>query len=851
MQKTKSKTMAILIALILTTSMGASIMLSPTASAHTPAWQIPTWAYLSTSSNPVGVGQQLILAMVLDKYPPTATLTGGARWNNYQIDVTKPDGSKETLGPFTSDPTGSTFTTFVPDQVGNYSFVFSWPGQVLTLNGPGGVGTTSVYQNDTYLGSTSKTLTVTVQQESIPSPPVYPLPTEYWTRPIDGQNTAWYSIASNWLGGCFEPQLVQPGGSAPNSPHIMWTLPIDIGGVVGGTDTAVNGSSFYSGMAYNARFTNPIIMNGKLYTTLPNQNSGTGGGVECIDLTTGAKVWVNPNMPAPAFGYYYDLEYPNQYGVIPQGILFTNNFAQAWSPTTGLNLFNVTNVPTATAGGSTTGIMGLNEVPGPQGEVLIYQINLAAGWLAEWNSSNLYTYGTGPTIASVVNASNPSMYDWNVTIPTQVKQANGTSILYSVYNDMLLGGTPTITNTGWGTANPYTMWAISLKPATRGQLMWIQNYAAPADNTSLRFVGVDPLNRAIIYLAKETGTWYAYNLDTGTLAWNAGMPGATAFAYYDMTLVKTGTAISNGKLYLSSWGGTLWCYDTANGKLLWTFGNGVGTNSTVSGLDSAYGQYPLALMAIADGKVYVGTGEHSPNTPLYKGAQVWCVNATTGTNLWQMTGWYGYVGRTASAVADGYLVYDNLYDYNIYCIGQGPSKLTVTAPDTATPVGTPIVIRGRVTDISAGTMQNEQAGDFPNGVPCVSDASQSAWMEYVYMQKPKPTNVMGVPVSIDVIDANGNYRNIGTATSDASGMFTFTWTPDIVGSYNVIATFAGSESYWPSSAESSFVVSSAAPTPAPYPLTSLPPTEMYIVGSTIAIIIAIAIVGLLVIRKRP
>jgi len=45
------------------------------------------------------------------------------------------------------------------------------------------------------------------------------------------------------------------------------------------------------------------------------------------------------------------------------------------------------------------------------------------------------------------------------------------------------------------------------------------------------------------------------------------------------------------------------------------------------------------------------------------------------------------------------------------------------------------------------------------------------WMEYLYQQQPMPTNATGVPVSIDVIDANGNYRNIGTATSDTTGAF--------------------------------------------------------------------------------
>ena len=38
-------------------SMSASMMLVPTASAHTPAWQIPTYAYINVAPNPVGVGQ--------------------------------------------------------------------------------------------------------------------------------------------------------------------------------------------------------------------------------------------------------------------------------------------------------------------------------------------------------------------------------------------------------------------------------------------------------------------------------------------------------------------------------------------------------------------------------------------------------------------------------------------------------------------------------------------------------------------------------------------------------------------------------------------------------------------------
>ncbi len=125
-------------------------------------------------------------------------------------------------------------------------------------------------------------------------------------------------------------------------------------------------------------------------------------------------------------------------------------------------------------------------------------------------------------------------------------------------------------------------------------------------------------------------------------------------------------------------------------------------------------------------------------------------------------------------------------------------------------------------------------------------------MEYVYMQKPKPTNATGVPVKIEVIDANNNRRTIGTSTSDTLGTFTLAWTPDIEGEYKVIATFEGSESYWPSVAATSFVVDPAvAPTQAPeYPQPI--DNTMTIVGVGVAILAAVVIgfIALALLLKR-
>ena len=179
--------------------------------------------------------------------------------------------------------------------------------------------------------------------------------------------------------------------------------------------------------------------------------------------------------------------------------------------------------------------------------------------------------------------------------------------------------------------------------------------------------------------------------------------------------------------------------------------------------------------------------------------------------------------------------------------------MTVEAPKAAIELGKSLVISGTVTDISAGTKQNEQAARFPNGVPAVSDESMSAWMEYVYMQKPRPTDATGVPVTLSVVDANGNYREIGTTTTN-DGFFTFNWKPDIQGQYSVYASFPGSESYWPSHAITSFAVDPAAPTPLPTEALLQSNADIYFVPAVAGIIAAIAIgfaITILLLRKRP
>jgi hypothetical protein len=318
--------------------------------------------------------------------------------------------------------------------------------------------------------------------------------------------------------------------------------------------------------------------------------------------------------------------------------------------------------------------------------------------------------------------------------------------------------------------------------------------------------------------------------------------------------MRSVTLAAYGNLYRCGFDGILHCYDMKNGNLLWTYGNGGEGNSTYAGLATAWGHYPIFIDVIADGKVYLGTTEHSPGAPFYKGTQYRCINATDGTEIWTLMGWGTgmYVGQY-DVVADGFFVFLNCYDMQVYSVGKGPSYTTITASPEVSVFGSSVMIKGNVIDISAGTKQAEQAARFPDGVPAVSDKSMSAWMEYVYMQKPRPTDTVGVEVTLSVVDSNGNYRDIGTTTSDADGFFSYQWTPDIPGKYTVTASFAGSESYWPSHAVTAFAVDEApeaTPAPTPEPASA---AELYFVPATAGIIVAIAVVGvvmMLMLRKR-
>jgi hypothetical protein len=849
--------------------------------------EIASYAFILVAPNPVGVGQTTYVSMWVDRPLPDSSEANNIRRHDYKLTIIAPDGTTQTkTWAEVKDTTGVQSTSFTPDKVGTYTFYFEYPTQTYSWNA-------STAQKAAYgikfLGDNA-TATLTVQQDAITPTAETPITTEYWSRPIYGEDFSWYVIGSHWLGGnqfgTFQQSnlnLWQQSGTGPGSSHIMWTAPMEDGGVVGGTNTGITGATYYSGGSYEGRLGNAIIMYGRLYYKAPLSdqyanavNSATyAGSYICRDLRTGEILWQNDNLNFnPSFGELYCYESPNQHGVIPNGYLWqvvnnptpnTNATWIAYDGLTGKWLFNLTDVPQAGTIAYTS-----------QGEIVKYILNYntatKSGWLALWNwtSANgvpassttangvqLNGPGSGTNylqfrpVGRVINAS--TAYSWNVTITADLTGKANPAIAYVLPGDLILGSSFTTgAVSGRGISDPYTVWAMSVADGKQGQLLWSKSYPAPSGNTTRSLGPIDTVNRVWTMTDAETMQWIGYSLENGNLLWGPTNTVLNGMQYFSSGFGPGQRCVAAyGNLYTQGYGGEMFCYDAADGKLLWKY------NNTNSGVDTSWGLMPIFISAIADGKVYAFNNEHSPNSPLYKGYSIYCLNATTGEEIYKMLSWEGQLGgggQTTAALADGSLVYYNYYDNQIYCIAKGPSQTTVEATKAAITQGGSLIIDGTVTDISAGATQNEQVARFPNGVPVASDASMSSWMEYVYMDQSKPTNFTGVAVTINVIDSNGNYRTIGTATTDASGYYSLQWVPDITGKFTVVATFAGSNSYYGSYSETSFAVDPAAATSSPQATQSPGMADIYFLPAVIGIIIAVAVVGiaiLLALKKRP
>jgi outer membrane protein assembly factor BamB len=823
------KIFSTLTALILMLTMTLSLVALPTEAQVTRV----TYAYIGATPNPVGVGQETLLHVGITH--PTAWPQAG--WVGLTITVTRPDGTNETLGPFNTDPTGGTGTIYIPTSIGNYSLQTHFPEQTITT---AAYGTPA---NATMLASNSPVLTLVVQEDPITEHPGYPLPTEFWSRPVNAQFREWNIIAGNWLayarGSDVGPHSsVAPYTTGPESGHILWTKPLVLGGLAGGIEEGPH--SYDHGDAYEGRWSPPVIIQGMLFYNRHQSDGGTRVEQEvvAVDLRTGEEIWVrNWNNTRLSHGQVFYYDNFNQHSVYAYLWTTVGSTWNAFDPLTGRWVYGMNNVPA-----------GVN-VYAPNGEIHRYTVNLAGATMTLWNTSKVVEnhrrqalgdgYDIDPARGSWIRqyiglTLNGSLgIEWNISIPTGLPGA-----VRKVRENVILGAD---FHRGIVAPSPAAIWAISAAPGNEGQLLFNTTWTPPQDSHA-SIEDASYTDGVFNVAVQETTQQFMFSLTTGELLWGP----SEHQRYQDQYGYASGNrwdVIHDGKLFAGNWGGTLYAYDVHTGQLLWTYDAYDENNEILWG-----NNWPIRIAFIADGKIYLEHTEHSPVDPLPRGAPFIAVDTETGEEVFKVnirgTEW----GATP-AIADGIITMFNSYDNRIYAIGRGPTAIRLSAVHG----GSAVSITGTVMDISAGTRQDEVAARFPNGVPAVADENMNEWMQYVYMQFPRPADVSGVQITLSVIDSNGNSNDIGTITSDSNGNFMHSWSPEITGPHTIIATFTGSASYWPSHTQAVLAIGENNNNNNNGPAQP-PAADSYFIPAVIAIILAIAIVGALImmmLRRRP
>ena len=895
----KNRIAAILMSILMITVIGGSIAMARGQTAGSIL--VPTIAFCNVAPNPCGVGQTVTVDFWL-----AVPLFDSEVATGMTVKVTDPSGTTTALGTFTTDLTGGTFTTYTPTTVGNYTFQLFYAGQQFSVPG---------YKQYYNQPSTSEPATLVVTETPRGGLANTPLPTNYWEAPVSAENVQlWSEISGPWMGyslntfaatgGYNDSGNYNPYTVAPSSAHILWTKPWCVGGAVGAQNSNTEATgSYWTTSQYDPKYA-PIIVDGIEYSTWFTTQTGSSQGVMALNLYTGQTMWVINTTNSLRCAMILNFPTIDQYGCVGPYI-FTQDGSGFFVPSTtwymydgltGQYLAKIINLPTlALLGADQNGnIIGYSVATNStffgSYPTLNVTIPIVTGSGLVGTTSKVFNTVTNGPVLEMYNLTNAfiasgtmgafgglfdwtvplnSVYNWNNALQWAVSE---NSILNGVvvqglgngfFSTSAWSGNTLVFQTGTTSVAESEGWVVEAGwDATTGALMWITNRTGGIYNPAYTRISNTPSAADGVYVEINQDSYEAaaYSLTTGVQVWttnlNVPMADGNMPNQYDSYDFETVPDTTTGVLYVWALGGDVWALNMTNGNIIWSWST-YQVNGP-AGTESPYGIYPIWVFSDealagqgADTILYLSEG-HEYNPPLFHGALELALDGNTGNLIWSNLGF----DDTATAVAYGVMTTFNAYDGQIYAYAQGPSKITISAPQTGITTATPITLTGTITDVSPGASQSAVAKNFPNGLPCVSDDSMSGLMEAAYEQQPLPTNLTGVPITLYVLDSNNNYRAIGTTTSNSLGDWGLTWTPDITGNYTVYAVFAGTHGYYPAST-STYIYAGAPPATAPP--TASPPaglasnnTLMYgIVAIVIVIIIIGAVLAILVTRKRP
>jgi len=838
LNKIKNKLTVLAAIAILTLSSVLAVL--PVAFAQ-PGTTWPSFPVLSVIPDEAAVGQEVLLSYGITRQ----TAWPQAGWTGLTVDVTAPDGSTETLGPFMTDTTGLGGAVFIPTMAGTYKLVMNFPSQEVEVGVAGLEEGTMMEASNT--PEIELLVSETTERNFFPDTP---LPDEYWVRPIDAQNREWYTVSGSWLDNTWmeaSNNRYAPFNDAPDSGHILWEMVQDVGGLAGGE---TGWHSFEDGDAYEGKWGNPLIIAGTLIGRRFVRGTTT---TYAVNVRTGELMWekvLGEDIGlalAPSFGQIFYWTTLNNHGAYAYLWATQGSTWHAFDPLTGRWEYTMENVPSG------------SRVPGPNGEIMIYSLDTDEGTMSVWNTTAAY-------------------YDWQLFLEGDDPQAeyhagrwrpigqtfdagNGTTLTTS-YPTNLPGSVEVVipldkvigSTMQWAGGSPVQdpqIWAVDLRPGHEGELLWNKGWTIPDAGVHYDFPGSHPYSvehDLFIITGKETRKHYAISMSTGNQLWGTDSFEPYNNAYSNIYFQYWGqSVIYEDKLLTQGFGGVSTCYSLTDGSMLWQYEAGNEYGEFLFGND-----WSIPCAFTSDGKVYLVHQEHSAIDPKPRGAPTICLDINTGNEVWRTNGlrigtrWGGQ-----PIIGDSVIVGFSSYDNTIVALGKGPSETTVMTPMVVA-ANEPVQVSGTVMDASPGTKDPEAMLRFPNGVPAISDGDMSEYMLYVYKHRPQPENAVGVTVKIEAVGPDMSYMDLGTTTSDSHGSYGFSFGPSMEGTYTIIATFEGSNGYFGSSATTYVTVGSAS---AGTPIEPEQPHGTPLITTEVAIILAVVVaaivgVGAYVMLKR-
>jgi hypothetical protein len=810
--------------------------IGPPPAGVTPAVTTKTVCSLSVKPAVLGLGQTFLVNVWLN---PAVTAQRAVR--TYTFTITQPDGQTVVFDQDSELATAATWFNYVADQIGEWKIKVSFSG--CYFNGTSDA-TTSAY----YLPSSAPEQTITCQENVVSAWPGEALPTDYWTRPVDFSHRDWWPILGNYpavYDGTTDPQwdTRYPGNNpywsaqydftpwvqSPHSSHIVWIEQNLQAGVVGG-QMGQGGNTIGRDLSTSARLSN-LVYAGRGYRTVVKPALTSDGQIQqttlwqSYDVRTGEVFWeITPPAQMPTI-IEYEVSVTTaaaSAGAVTANLIYlSTSRLMKYDPFTGSMTRNITIDPTMRSStyyknGYVLSIQDLgSSAPAEERYRLI-------NWTTGGTTTNFASRMVSNT--SYARNSLPSVIDWQVGLGATVSGTTTAGVMSGV------------TVTGFNLYTGAQMWQEVIPDVTL-----FSGSCTIADHGKVAF----NLQR----MGDQYGAYMAYDLATGHRAWTSEtMPipwSSTGFGAY-------GVASGYGMIIHPGYAG-ITAINWTNGKIVWNYykyalapfespytdPNGTETYSFNSGVK------------IADGTVYAYNCEHTTTFPRTRGWSTVAINITTGEEDWSimMPGNAAFGNNPdIGAIADGYMTMETSLGHFVV-FGKGKSATTVTAPDVVMPKGNGVVIKGAVLDVSPAQP----------GTPCVAKESMTLQMEYLHLQTSLyglwgNETVVGVPVVLTAIGADGSVFDLGMATTNGySGVFSFTWTPPDEGSYEIYATFEGTEAYGSSMATTALSVGPAAEQIV-FPEVIQPTDYSTLLYGTLAAVIVAIIIGLvavlLVLRKH-